>query len=43
MQRGPFSAALMLVGHAILEAVLLVGFAFGLQVLRLSASFQRSP
>lgn len=37
MQRGPFSAALMLVGHAILEAVLLVGFAFGLQqVLRLS-------
>ena len=37
MQRGPFSATLMLVGHAILEAALLVGFAFGLQqVLRLS-------
>ena len=37
MQRGPLSAALMLVGHALLEAALLVGFAFGLQrVLRLS-------
>jgi threonine/homoserine/homoserine lactone efflux protein len=31
MQKGPFSAALMLVGHALLEAVLLIGFAFGLQ------------
>lgn len=31
MQRGPVSAALMLVGHALLEATLLVGFAFGLQ------------
>ncbi len=31
MQRGPFSASLLLVGHALLEAVLLVGFAFGLQ------------
>ena len=30
MQRGPWSAALMLVGHALLEAVLLIGFAFGL-------------
>lgn len=29
--RGPASAALMLVGHAALEGVLLVGFAFGLQ------------
>ena len=29
MQRGPWSAALMLVGHALLEAVLLIGFAFG--------------
>ncbi len=37
MQKGPFSAALMLVGHAVLEAVLLIGFAFGLQhVLQLS-------
>lgn len=36
IQRGPWSAALMLVGHALLEAVLLVGFAFGLAgVLRL--------
>jgi len=31
MQKGPFSASLMLVGHALLEAVLLIGFAFGLQ------------
>jgi len=31
MQRGALSAALMLVGHALLEAALLVGFAFGLQ------------
>ena len=31
MQRGPVSAALMLVGHALLEAALLIGFAFGLQ------------
>lgn len=29
--RGPRSAALMLVGHALLEGLLLVGFAFGLQ------------
>ena len=29
--RGPRSAALMLVGHALLEGALLVGFAFGLQ------------
>lgn len=29
--RGPRSAALMLVGHAVLEGLLLVGFAFGLQ------------
>jgi threonine/homoserine/homoserine lactone efflux protein len=29
--RGPLSAALMLVGHAALEGLLLVGFAFGLQ------------
>lgn len=31
MRRGPWSAALMLVGHALLEALLLIGFAFGLQ------------
>ena len=31
MQRGALSAALMLVGHALLEAALLAGFAFGLQ------------
>lgn len=31
IQRGRLSALLMLVGHALLEAVLLVGFAFGLQ------------
>lgn len=31
LQRGPLSAALMLVGHALLEAALLIGFAFGLQ------------
>jgi threonine/homoserine/homoserine lactone efflux protein len=31
MRHGPFSAALLLVGHALLEVVLLVGFAFGLQ------------
>jgi threonine/homoserine/homoserine lactone efflux protein len=31
MEKGPYSASLMLVGHALLEAVLLVGFAFGLQ------------
>ncbi len=31
MQKGPLSAALMLVGHAALEAVLILGFAFGLQ------------
>jgi threonine/homoserine/homoserine lactone efflux protein len=31
MQKGPFSAALMLVGHGLLEAALLIGFAFGLQ------------
>ncbi len=31
MQKGPLSAALMLVGHALLEVALLVGFAFGLQ------------
>ena len=31
LQKGPFSASLMLVGHAILEGLLLVGFAFGLQ------------
>jgi threonine/homoserine/homoserine lactone efflux protein len=31
MQKGPFSASLMLVGHALLEALLLIGFAFGLQ------------
>lgn len=31
--RGPASAALMLVGHAALEGLLLVGFAFGLQEL----------
>ena len=30
MTRGPLSAALMLVGHALLEGALLVGFAFGL-------------
>ncbi|MDO8848679.1 MAG: LysE family transporter [Coriobacteriia bacterium] len=29
--RGPRSAALMLIGHALLEGLLLVGFAFGLQ------------
>ncbi|MBN2248078.1 MAG: LysE family transporter [Coriobacteriia bacterium] len=29
--RGPLSAALMLVGHALLEGLLLLGFAFGLQ------------
>jgi len=33
MQRGPFSASLLLVGHALLEALLLIGFAFGLQQL----------
>ena len=37
LQKGPFSASLMLVGHALLEAVLLIGFAFGLQ------SFLRLP
>lgn len=31
--KGPRSAALMLVGHALLEGLLLVGFAFGLQEL----------
>ena len=31
LTRGPGSAALMLVGHALLEGALLVGFAFGLQ------------
>lgn len=31
MRQGRTSASLMLVGHALLEAVLLVGFAFGLQ------------
>ncbi len=31
LQRGKLSAALMLVGHALLEGALLVGFAFGLQ------------
>lgn len=31
LQKGPFSASLLLVGHALLEAVLLIGFAFGLQ------------
>lgn len=30
MQKGPLSAALMLVGHALLEAALILGFAFGL-------------
>ncbi len=33
LTRGPGSAALMLVGHALLEGALLVGFAFGLQAL----------
>ncbi|HSQ21525.1 MAG TPA: LysE family transporter [Coriobacteriia bacterium] len=38
MTRGPLSAALMLVGHALLEGALLIGFAFGLQaILRLPA------
>ncbi|MBF4509616.1 MAG: LysE family transporter [Aeromicrobium sp.] len=38
MTRGPLSAALMLVGHALLEGALLIGFAFGLQnVLRMPA------
>ncbi len=32
MRKGPLSASLMLVGHAILEALLLVGFAFGLDL-----------
>lgn len=32
MRKGPLSASLMLVGHAILEAVLLIGFAFGLDL-----------
>ena len=31
LARGPGSASLMLVGHALLEGALLVGFAFGLQ------------
>ena len=31
LRKGPMSASLMLVGHALLEAALLVGFAFGLQ------------
>lgn len=31
IQVGPASASLMLVGHALLEAALLIGFAFGLQ------------
>jgi threonine/homoserine/homoserine lactone efflux protein len=30
MRKGPFSASLMLVGHALLEALLIIGFAFGL-------------
>ncbi len=33
LQKGWFSASLLLVGHAILEAVLMIGFAFGLQAL----------
>lgn len=37
LRKGPLSAALMLVGHAMLEGALLVGFAFGLQ------SFLKSP
>ena len=32
MRKGPFSASLMLVGHAALEALLIVGFAFGLDL-----------
>ncbi len=32
MRKGPLSAALMLVGHALLEALLIIGFAFGLDV-----------
>jgi threonine/homoserine/homoserine lactone efflux protein len=31
VQKGPLSAGLMLVGHALLEATLLIGFAFGLE------------
>ena len=31
LRNGPVSALLMLVGHALLEAALLIGFAFGLQ------------
>ena len=31
IQKGRLSAFLMLIGHAVLEAILLVGFAFGLQ------------
>lgn len=31
IKNGPLSASLMLVGHALLEALLLIGFAFGLQ------------
>jgi threonine/homoserine/homoserine lactone efflux protein len=30
LQKGPLSASLMLAGHALLEATLLIGFAFGL-------------
>lgn len=37
LQKGPFSASLMLVGHALLEGILLIGFAFGLQ------NFLRAP
>lgn len=39
--RGPRSAALMLVGHAALEGLLLVGFAFGLQELLQSPHVSR--
>lgn len=39
--RGPRSAALMLVGHALLEGLLLVGFAFGLQEILLNLHVAR--
>jgi len=40
--RGPRSAALMLVGHALLEGVLLVGFAFGLQAVLAAPTVHRT-
>ncbi len=40
--RGPHSAALMLVGHALLEGILLLGFAFGLQSILIAPIVHRA-